>query len=182
MNKKIIDVVIDMQNDFISGTLGTKEGAAIVPIVTETVKNAIKDNHLVLFTKDTHKDNYLQTREGRHLPIKHCIKETPGWNLVSELQAMARNLPYDAVIEKPTFGADKLPAIIRTFTKDTEIKKIRIYGVCTGICVMANAAILRTGFPETEIEILENCCACVTPETHKAAIETMRTMQFIIKP
>ena len=180
MRKKIVDVVVDMQNDFISGALGTKEGVAIVSAVVETVKDATKNGHLVLFTKDTHGENYLQTREGRHLPVKHCIKGTPGWDLVSELQEIAENLPYDAVIEKPTFGSDKLPEIIREFTKDTEIEKIRIYGVCTDICVTANAAILRTFFPETEMEVLGNCCACVTPETHQTAIETLKTMQFII--
>lgn len=177
MEKKIVDVVVDMQNDFVTGALGTKEAAAIMPLVARTANKAVDDGHVVFFTMDTHSPEYLQTREGRVLPVEHCIKGTDGWQLVPEIAAAAKRLGYEALVEKGTFGSAALPEIIRRQVSVGEIEKIRIYGVCTGICVTANAVILRTAFPETDIEVLGNCCACVTSESHQAALATLGTLQ-----
>lgn len=177
MEKKIVDIVVDMQNDFVTGALGTKEAAVIMPLVARTANKAVDEGHLVFFTMDTHSPEYLQTREGRVLPVEHCIKGTDGWKLVPEIAAAAKRLGYEALVEKGTFGSAALPEIIRRQVSVGEIEKIRIYGVCTGICVTANAVILRTAFPETDIEVLGNCCACVTSESHQAALATLGTLQ-----
>ena len=177
VEKKIVDIVVDMQNDFVTGALGTKEAAVIMPLVARTANKAVDEGHLVFFTMDTHSPEYLQTREGRVLPVEHCIKGTDGWQLVPEIAAAAKRLGYEALVEKGTFGSAALPEIIRRQVSVGEIEKIRIYGVCTGICVTANAVILRTVFPETDIEVLGDCCACVTPDSHQAALATLETLQ-----
>lgn len=177
VEKKIVDIVVDMQNDFVTGALGTKEAAVIMPLVARTANKAVDEGHLVFFTMDTHSPEYLQTREGRVLPVEHCIKGTDGWKLVPEIAAAAKRLGYEALVEKETFGSGALPEIIRRQVSMGEIEKIRIYGVCTGICVTANAVILRTAFPETDIEVLGDCCACVTPDSHQAALATLETLQ-----
>ena len=139
----------------------------------------------VVFTKDTHAQEYLSTREGKELPVPHCIYGTPGWDLIPELEEISSELGHKYDIAKPTFGAIMLPNLIEKLYGDAIkqgfIRKFRVYGVCTGICVISNATILRAAFPEIDIEVIESCCACVTPESHKNAIQTMKTLQMHVK-
>lgn len=180
-----IDVIVDMQNDFVTGGLGTKEAQQIVPAVVQTVKETLSTGNGVVFTRDTHAQEYLSTREGKELPVPHCIYGTPGWDLIPELEEISSELGHKYDIAKPTFGAIMLPNLIEKLYGDAIkqgfIRKFRVYGVCTGICVISNATILRAAFPEIDIEVIESCCACVTPESHKNAIQTMKTLQMHIK-
>ena len=145
-------VVIDMQNDFITGTLGSKEAQAIVPNVKAKIKEYADRGDRIIFTRDTHGENYLETPEGKKLPVKHCVKGTDGWQIVHGLEI--ENCEY---IDKPTF---------------------ELIGVCTDICVVSNAIILKAKYPETVISVDADCCAGVTPEKHKAALETMKSCQI----
>lgn len=180
-----IDVIVDMQNDFVTGALGTKEAQQIVPAVVQTVKETLSTGNGVVFTRDTHAQEYLSTREGKELPVPHCIYGTPGWDLIPELEEISSELGHKYDIAKPTFGAIMLPNLIEKLYGDAIkrgfIRKFRVYGVCTGICVISNATILRAAFPEIDIEVIESCCACVTPESHKNAIQTMKTLQMHVK-
>lgn len=180
-----IDVIVDIQNDFVTGALGTKEAQQIVPAVVQTVKETLSTGNGVVFTRDTHAQEYLSTREGKELPIPHCIYGTPGWDLIPELEEISSELGHKYDIAKPTFGAIMLPNLIEKLYGDAIkrgfIRKFRVYGVCTGICVISNATILRAAFPEIDIEVIESCCACVTPESHKNAIQTMKTLQMHVK-
>lgn len=177
-----IDVVVDMQNDFVTGALGTKEAQLIVPTVIQTVKATASEGNGLIFTKDTHTSEYLSSREGKELPVPHCIYGTPGWELIPELEEISLALNRRYELNKPTFGAIMLPEFIEKMygnaIKQGFIKKFRVYGVCTGICVISNATILRAAFPEIDIEIIENCCACVTPESHMNAIQAMKMLQM----
>lgn len=177
-----IDIVIDMQNDFVTGALGTKEAQLIAPTVIQTVKATASEGNGLIFTKDTHTSEYLSSREGKELPVPHCIYGTPGWNLIPELEEISSALGHRYELNKPTFGAIALPKFIKSMYGDAIkqglVKKFRVYGVCTGICVISNATILRAAFPEIDIEIIENCCACVTPESHMNAIQAMKTLQM----
>lgn len=177
-----IDVVVDMQNDFVTGALGTKEAQRIVPNVIQTVRSTISAGNSVVFTKDTHEPDYLCSREGKELPVPHCIRGTSGWDLIPELEEISSKLGQEFVLKKPTFGSFILPQFIKMMYREAieqeTIKKFRVYGLCTGICVISNAVILRAAFPEIDIEIIEDCCACVTPESHMAAIQTMKTLQM----
>lgn len=166
--KKLL-IVIDMQNDFIDGSLGTKEAQEIV----ENVKNKIKQYHdkkdKIIFTRDTHKENYLDTPEGKKLPVKHCIIGTKGWKIAEGLEV--EEAEY---INKPTFGWTHWNDI-----KDFEtVEAIELVGLCTDICVVSNALILKAMFPNIEITVDASCCAGVTPQTHKAALETMKMCQI----
>jgi nicotinamidase-related amidase len=180
MKQKIL-VIVDMQNDFVDAALGTKEAAAIVPAVCDKIKNSRADNALIFATKDTHSENYMQTREGRFLPVPHCIKGTPGWEFNPDVGAALEDA---RVIEKYSFGSLTLPDVISETLqikgiapKDAEIELI---GLCTDICVVSNALILKSRFPETDIKVDAACCAGVTPEKHSAALETMRSCQIEI--
>lgn len=179
-----IDIVVDMQNDFVTGALGTKEAQLIAPDVIRTVKETISAGNGVVFTKDTHGPEYLSSREGRELPVPHCIHGTPGWDLIPELEEMSSELSHKADLPKQTFGAIALPEFIKklygTAIEQGRVKKFRVYGVCTGICVISNATVLRAAFPEIDIEVIESCCACVTPESHQNAIQAMKTLQMHI--
>lgn len=167
-------VVIDMQNDFVDGTLGTKEAVAIVPNVVKKIKEW---DGPIIATRDTHGNDYLNTSEGKKLPVSHCIKDTEGWMINKEVEnALAiKNTIY---INKPTFGSTNLPGIIKLITKKN--MSIEIIGLCTDICVVSNALFLKTHFPETQIAVDASCCAGVTPETHKAALTTMKMCQIEI--
>lgn len=167
-------VVIDMQNDFIDGTLGTKEAVAIVPNVVKKIKEW---DGPIIATRDTHGNDYLNTSEGKKLPVSHCIKDTEGWMINKEVEnALAiKNTIY---INKSTFGSTNLPGIIKLITKEN--MSIEIIGLCTDICVVSNALFLKTHFPETQIAVDASCCAGVTPETHKAALTTMKMCQIEI--
>ena len=169
-------IVVDMQIDFISGSLGTKEAEAIVENVAEKIKNF---DGKVIFTRDTHSENYLDTPEGRKLPVPHCIKGTKGWELNEEIQNALSDKEYIEV-EKITFGSVDLPKMIKEKAGEEKVS-IELIGLCTDICVVSNALILKANFPEGEISVDASCCAGVTPKSHNAALETMAMCQIDIK-
>lgn len=164
-------VVVDMQNDFVTGTLGTKEAVAIVPNVVEKVKQAIKDGTEIIFTKDTHGDNYLSTQEGRNLPIMHCIKNTKGWELIPELYIYEVG---QKVMEKPTFGCMNLALHVM----QGHYTEVELIGLCTDICVISNALMVKAANPELLVSVDASCCAGVSVESHQNAIEAMRMCQI----
>ncbi|MBO4914068.1 MAG: cysteine hydrolase [Oscillospiraceae bacterium] len=162
-------VVVDMQNDFIDGALGTPEAAAIVPAVVEKIRGY--DPWNIYLTRDTHYENYLETQEGRNLPVEHCIKDTPGWQLRTEVAEAAEG---GTIIDKPTFGSVELASRLMV-ERAQEALEIEVVGLCTDICVVSNALLLKAAMPEAPITVDAACCAGVTPEKHKAALETMRS-------
>ncbi len=164
-------IVVDMQNDFIDGALGTKEAQAILSGVAERVSSFKGE---VIFTKDTHFDNYLETSEGRKLPVKHCISGTHGHEIAKVL------LPYaKTVIEKPTFGSFELANMLKA--RESEIGSVTLIGLCTDICVISNAMLIKAVLPEVEIAVESALCAGVTPESHNNALEAMKMCQINIK-
>ena len=165
-------VVVDMQKDFIDGALGTAEAVAIVPKVIEKIKEYENSDSLVLYTKDTHFENYMQTREGRHLPVPHCIKGTEGHDIPAEILR-----GHDLIIEKPTFGSVELVE----YLEKVDFDEIEFIGLCTDICVVSNALLIKARFPEREVSVDSSCCAGVTPATHEAALTTMRMCQINVK-
>ena len=167
-------VVIDMQNDFLTGALGTPEGAGIVGNVCGLIRGF---DGKVIYTRDTHGENYLDTREGQKLPVPHCIRGTDGWQICEEVQERIR--PQDRIVDKVTFGAPDLPDIIRAECGGMP-EEIHLAGVCTDICVISNAMICKAAFPEVPVFIHERCCAGVTPESHATALEAMRACQIDI--
>ena len=164
-------IVVDMQNDFISGALGSKLAEAIVPNVVKKVK---KCDGTVIFTRDTHFADYMDTQEGKNLPVKHCIKDTTGWEICNELKPYANK-----VIDKITFGSVDLPNMIKNYGEP--IEEIELCGLCTDICVISNAMILKATFPEVKIVVDGNCCAGVTVESHQTALNAMKAVQINIK-
>ena len=178
MEKQKFLIVVDMQNDFIDGSLGTKEAQAIVPAVTERIKALKAEGCAVIATLDTHEENYLDTREGRFLPVRHCIRGTDGWRIRREVR---QALGDDAVlVEKPTFGSVRLPDIVRELSGGKSPAHIELLGLCTDICVVSNAMLLKAAFPETDFTVHADCCAGVTPDRHEAALETMRSCQITV--
>lgn len=165
-------IVIDMQNDFIDGALGTKEAQAIVPKVVDKIKTYPREN--VYGTRDTHPENYLDTQEGHYLPVPHCVKGTAGWQLCD---AVAPLIPEDHLFDKPTFGSAALAEAVRSMA-EKEALEIELVGLCTDICVVSNALLLKAVLPETKISVDPACCAGVTPAKHEAALETMRSCQI----
>ena len=174
--KKIL-IVIDMQNDFIDGSLGTHEAQAIVGNVVEKIKSYPKSD--VFATRDTHRPNYLQNQEGRLLPVEHCIKHTPGWEIRAEI---AELLDPAHIIDKPTFGSQKLAKMMmqKYIAEEGELE-VEIVGLCTDICVVSNALMIKAAIPEARISVDPACCAGVTPEKHEAALETMRSCQIFVE-
>ena len=166
-------IVVDMQNDFIDGALGTKEALAIVPYVKALVEGF---DGKVLFTRDTHFDNYMETQEGKNLPVPHCIKDTDGWQLDTNISLALKNKNYTSV-EKPTFGSVALPSLIESLADDEDFS-IELVGLCTDICVVSNALLLKANYPEKEISVDPECCAGVTPQSHNAALLTMKMCQI----
>jgi len=164
-------IVVDMQADFISGSLGSAHAAAIVPNVVDKVKGF---DGKVIFTRDTHDGNYFQTQEGRKLPVMHCVKDTAGWQICDELKSFA-----DCVMDKITFGSIDLPKFLREFGEP--IEEIALCGLCTDICVISNAMILKAAFPEVRITVDGSCCAGVTMESHRRALDAMRAVQIEAK-
>ena len=163
-------IVVDMQVDFITGSLGSPLATAIVPNVVEKVKNF---EGKVIFTRDTHFDDYMQTQEGKKLPVPHCIKDTAGWQICEEL------LPYvDTVVDKVTFGSVELPQVIRDFGQPVD--RIELCGLCTDICVISNGMILKAAFPEASISVDASCCAGVSVESHNTALNAMKAVQIDI--
>ena len=164
--------VIDMQNDFIDGALGTKEAEAIVENVKAKIELYRKNGDTVIFTRDTHSDDYMNTQEGKNLPVPHCIKDSKGWEVSEKLDTAS-----DKIIDKPTFGSFELAEYISTLA---DVDEIELIGLCTDICVISNAMILKARFTETPIKVDSSCCAGVTPESHEAALRTMQMCQIDI--
>ena len=167
-------IVVDMQNDFIDGALGTQEAVAIVPAVAEKIR-AFEGR--VLFTRDTHQANYMQTQEGQNLPVPHCIEGTPGWQIRPELQAL---LPEAQIIDKPTFGSAALGHLLAKLNTEDPIGGITLIGLCTDICVISNALLVKACLPEVPITVDAACCAGVTPESHRNALAAMKMCQINI--
>lgn len=168
-------IVIDMQKDFIDGALGTNEAQAIVPAVIEKIADSMAAGDNVVFTRDTHQDDYESTMEGKFLPVKHCVKDTEGWCIPNEIDR-----PECVHIDKESFGFREWdsPYLSSMFG---EVDEIELIGLCTDICVVSNALILKATFPETVVSVDARCCAGVTPESHNAAISTMKMCQVQIK-
>ena len=166
-------VVVDMQNDFIDGALGTIEAVAIGPGVKEKIENF---DGGVLFTRDTHETYYLDTQEGQKLPVPHCIRDTEGWQIRSELDALRKTEPID----KETFGSTDLAGELVAMNEDNEIKSITFVGLCTDICVISNAHLAKASLPEVPIIVDAKCCAGVTPESHENALKAMEACQIQI--
>ena len=167
-------VVVDMQNDFIDGALGTKEAVAIVPNVKKKIEEF---EGTVLFTRDTHHENYMETQEGRNLPVIHCVEGTTGWEISDELKGLVKNDP----INKPTFGSDELGRMLSELNKNDEIESIELVGLCTDICVISNAMVIKAFLPEVSISVDSTCCAGVSVESHLRALEAMKVCQIEVK-
>ena len=193
MNKVL--VVVDMQNDFITGTLGTPEAQAIVPNVVAKIQQEAAAGTLLALTQDTHTEDYLETNEGKHLPVTHCIKNSVGWKLESSVIDSFKKvwdtyeIPKMIRITKPSFGSETLMENLaedicdftgseRDFGKGVEIEFV---GLCTGICVPSNAILAKAWFPEATISVDASCCACVTPQSHDTALAAMQLCQIEIK-
>lgn len=176
--KKEVLVVVDMQNDFINGALGSKEAEAIVDKVVEKIAGFEGE---IIATYDTHETNYMDTREGKYLPVPHCIRETEGWKLNPSVEEALDKAGHRAVY-KPTFGSVELVDMIKNFLQENNLAEtelvITLIGLCTDICVVSNAMLLKANFPEMDIRVDSACCAGVTPEKHEAALETMRSCQI----
>ncbi|MBQ2803924.1 MAG: cysteine hydrolase [Lachnospiraceae bacterium] len=170
--KKIL-VVVDMQKDFVDGALGSKEAVAIVDNVVAKIEGFAGD---IFATYDTHFDNYMETSEGKKLPVPHCIKGTDGWALDNKVGAALDKKGFTAV-EKLTFGSVDLPELLREKYDMADVE-IELVGLCTDICVVSNALLLKANFPEINISVDAACCAGVTPDKHEAALETMRSCQI----
>ncbi len=173
--KKIL-ILVDLQNDFIDGALGSAEAVEIVPRTVEKIKAHDGD---IFLTLDTHYENYMETSEGENLPVPHCIKGTNGHALNQQIKDALTGRIYTTV-EKNTFGSIVLPQIIEQRYKGEQIC-FELCGLCTDICVVSNALMLKANFPEVPISVDASCCAGVTPEKHKAALETMRSCQIYVK-
>lgn len=171
MNKLL--VVVDMQIDFVNGALGTAEAQSIIPEVVRKVEEEIAAGSTIVFTKDTHEENYLETQEGQKLPVVHCVKDTEGWELIPELRAFEKGR---MVMEKGTFGSTALAH----FAAKNHFDEVELIGLCTDICVISNAMLIKAACPETPIRVCESCCAGVTPESHKNALEAMKMCQIEI--
>lgn len=169
-------IVVDMQNDFIDGALGTEQAQAILPKVIEKVKSF---KGPVMFTRDTHEENYLETQEGKNLPVEHCIRGSEGWELQEELNAFAVQ-NHCLIFDKPTFGSVNLAGCVSGIARSAPIHEIELVGLCTDICVISNALLLKAALPDTEIMVDASCCAGVTPESHRNALAAMKMCQITI--
>lgn len=163
-------VIIDMQNDFVTGPLGNPECQAVVPKIIQILKNDSYDK--LIFTRDTHSEDYLNTQEGKNLPVEHCIQGTEGWNIVTEILEAAGE--YD-IVDKITFGSIELAQQLKDY------EEIDLVGVCTGICVISNALIIKASNPEAKINVIEEATACVTPDSKQTAIDAMKLCQIYMK-
>lgn len=175
MSTKKILIVVDMQTDFIDGALGSPEAAAIVPNVAAKIATARQNADTIIFTRDTHDKDYLSTEEGKHLPIPHCIKDSAGWQLDTRLPIAAG----DTVIDKPAFGSLALGELLQQ-EDATALDGIELVGLCTDICVLANATIAKAALPNVPISVDAACCAGVTPASHDTALAAMKTIQINI--
>ena len=183
MNKKKILIVIDVQNDFITGALRNEEAIKKVPNIVKKINDFNGD--AIFCTLDTHGSNYLNTKEGEKLPVVHCVKDTEGWKIEASVQAVLDEADDRGIeviyIEKPTFGSDDLPLFIHQLLPTNVEFDIEIVGFCTDICVVSNALLVKAAFyDKADIKVIEDCCAGVTPETHFAACKTMQMCQIDI--
>lgn len=167
---KTLLIVVDMQNDFVFGALGTKEAQTILPAVKARIEKARADGEQVVFTRDTHEENYLSTQEGKNLPVPHCIKGTHGWQIVDGLWDGER------VFDKPTFGSKELAS----YVAGGGFSAVTLIGVCTDICVASNALLIKAELPELPMMVEKACCAGVTPATHEASLLTLSSCQVKI--
>ena len=170
-------VVIDVQNDFVSGSLGTPEAQAMWPRLEEQLRGF---EGCVWMTLDTHGADYMDTQEGKHLPVPHCVRETEGWQLAGELGKLAESFGA-GIVEKPTFGSEELVASLKALYEAGELESIELVGLCTDICVVSNALMLKAAMPELPMSVDSACCAGVTPQKHEAALEVMRSCQIAVK-
>lgn len=165
-------LVIDMQNDFIDGSLGTKEAVGIVDRVAEEIRKFPQED--VFATRDTHEENYLETQEGKKLPVEHCIRGSRGWEINEKIAAALKGAQ---VIDKPTFGSKILAEKIAALAETQEIR-VTLTGLCTDICVVSNALLIKAYVPEVLVRVRKDCCAGVTPASHEAALTTMQMCQI----
>lgn len=176
---KRILIVVDMQNDFTTGVLGNAECVAAIEPVKRLISEGIYDR--IYVTLDTHQKDYLNTQEGRKLPVEHCIEGTAGWEITPVVQKELDKVEKVVYIKKPTFGSMELAsAVSNDFAEDEELR-VDMCGVCTGICVISNAMLIKAARPEADIHIFANACACVTPESHKTALAAMSMCQMSIE-
>ena len=168
-------IVVDMQNDFVSGALGTPEARRIVPAAAERVAAGIRRGERIFFTRDTRGADYLHTREGRNLPVPHCIRGTEGWEIVEQLRPASAG---QAILDKPSFGSAELGRLLAEENEKELIEKVTLIGLCTDICVVSNALLFKAAMPEAPITVDASCCAGVTPESHRHALETMKMCQI----
>lgn len=183
MERKLL-VVVDMQNDFITGALGNERCEAIVPNVVDAIYNSMGEDYDVVFTLDTHYNNYLETQEGKKLPVKHCEEYTNGWRVEPSVEnalkdaiggwAFDRNYYMNACFKKNTFGCTELGE----FVAENKYSEVKLIGVCTDICVISNAMLIKAFVPETKIIVDSSCCAGVTVESHERALKAMKACQI----
>ncbi len=171
-------IVVDMQNDFVDGALGYPGAEALESPLCDKVRSALADGWKVIFTRDTHAPDYLDTREGRFLPVPHCIRGTEGWEIVPQLREYAAGF---APVDKPTFGSTALAQMLSAINQGTPVEKITLVGLCTDICVISNALLLKAFLPETDIAVDASCCAGATPESHKNALAAMKACQITVE-
>ena len=192
--KKVL-VVVDMQNDFCGseGVLTTPEAQAIVPKVAQYIRDHADKDTVLFFTRDTHDADYLNTQEGKKLPIPHCLKDTYGWELAPEMEEAIYDtrdeyfdfdtyFPFvsDHIIDKPTFGSIDLQNLLYVLDEEDGVKEITLLGVCTDICVISNAMLAKATLPEATVRVVADCCAGVSPDRHNAALEAMDYCQIEI--
>ena len=170
--KKLL-IVVDMQNDFVTGCLGTEEASEITPAIAKYVQDFDGE---VIFTRDTHHEDYMDTQEGKKLPVLHCLEGTDGWQIVPQLRGFSANEHRCRIFDKPTFGSTQLAQ----FVSENAPEEVQLVGVCTGICVLSNAVLIKAFSPEIPVKVIANLCACVTPESHETALKAMETCQIEI--
>ena len=167
-------IVVDMQNDFVDGSLGTKEAVEMLPRLIEKLERVTAEGKTdIIFTQDTHGENYLDTQEGKLLPIVHCVKKTRGWEIVPELEGFVEKARE--VIEKKSFGSTRLPTLLKPY------EEVEFVGLCTDICVISNALLVKAFYPEQKVSVDANCCAGSSSENHQKALDVMKNCQCIIK-
>lgn len=176
MEKDKALLVIDMQVDFVTGALANEEAQKIIGRLQEKIEDYRSQGLPVLFTRDTHGEDYMETQEGRLLPVPHCVKGSDGWQIIEELR---EGLKDDCVLDKPTFGCMELPKWLREKLGGAP-SEIEMVGVCTDICVISNAMILKAAFPETVVKVDSSCCAGVSPQSHETALDAMKACQIIV--
>ncbi len=172
MKKRKLLVIIDMQNDFLTGSLANEDAVKIIPFIKEKINEALQDDTLIVFTKDSHYEGYLNTQEGKNLPVEHCIKGTSGHDIADELFT-----PLATVIEKNTFGS----TLLASYIADNKITDVKMVGTCTDICVVSNALLIKAHNPEVHITVYKDGCAGTTVQNHEAALQVMRCCQIEVK-